>query len=230
MSDRPRAEPKRRAVVEALVKASKPDETVAWFCTNCGTVYSDKGGHGKYDAERCAVRRPQRYARHCPATVDQTPCTEWACEDCGAECSAYQWYCSKCIGKHRTDSEDEKLAKTKDVIAAKDYPSDQGVVWDGNYHQCLEDLVDHCDNRDIELPRRVWATKPSFFQLNPDGILEDAWENWSEGCEDMGMDQICAEDEFKAAVEAFNKGQSARIFWECGTAVDLTGWSDDDEV
>lgn len=218
MSDRPRAEPKRKAPVDALVKQADPTKVVAYFCTNCGTVYSDKGGHGKYDAERCARVERHRWNQ------EATPCSEWACEDCGEECRPYQWYCSKCIGKHRVDHEAAKLAKAEVV---PDYPDDQGVVWNGDYYQCIEDLIEHCEYDDIPIPDRVWATAQVPFALNADRILEHAFEEWSEGADDVDS-HFCGEDEFKAAVAAFNEANSGKVlFFETSKAVDLTAYQGD---
>lgn len=213
MSDRPRAEPKRKAPVDALVKQASPSKVVAYFCTNCGTVYSDKNGTGKEDAERCARKVRHRWNQ------EETPCSEWACEDCGEECSPYQWYCSKCIGSHRVDSEAVKLAKAEVI---EDYPGDQGVVWNGDYYHCIEDLIEHCEYDDIPIPDRVWATAPTPFRLSADDILEHAFEEWSEGADDVDF-HFCGEDEFKAAVAAFNESNSDKVlFFETDKAVDLT--------
>lgn len=224
--DRPRAEPKRKALVDALVKQADPTKVVAYFCTNCGTVYSDKGGHGKQDAERCAVKSPRRWGRSGPGPEEQTPCSEWACEDCGEECSPYQWYCSKCIGKHRVDHEAVKLAKAEVV---PDYPDDQGVVWNGEYYHCIDDLIDHCESGGDDIPDRVWATAPVPFRLNAEEILEHAFENWSEGCEDAEP-YYSGEDEFKAAVAAFNEANKDKVlFFETDKAVDLTAYQGDED-
>ena len=213
MSDRPRAEPSRRAVAETLVKQSKPDEVVAWFCTNCGTVYKSKD-----DAERCVVRN-RHWHRHCPRPDSIKSCTNWACEDCGVECTAFQWYCHKCIDKHRTDPDDEKLAKAEVV---ENYPSDQGVFWNGDYHQSIEDLIDHCEYNGIDIPDRVWATSPTPFSVSADNVLEHAFEQWSEGCEDA---EPCysGEDDFRAAVKSFNEANSNKLlYFKTSKAVDLT--------
>jgi len=216
MSDRPRAEPSREAVAEALVKRADPTKVVAWFCTNCGTVHATEK-----DAKRCTTKRPYN-------TDPGKFCTEWACEDCGEPASPYQWYCSKCLRKRQGVREAENLAKAQVVIAAADYPNDQGVVWDSNYYQCLEDFADHCDNRDIELPDRVWATEPRFFTISIESILEHAFEEWSEGCDDAEPNWS-GEDELKVAVEVFNKANKGMIlYWECNTAVDLTEWGKDE--
>jgi len=226
VSDRPLAQPKRKAPVDALVKAQKPDEVVAYYCTNCGTVYSDKNGTGKYNAERCSRKSSKMWGRSGHAPQDQTPCSEWACEDCGEECSPYQWFCSKCIGKHRTDWEKVKLAKAEVV---PDYPDDQGVIWNDEYHQCIDDLLEYCALRDIDVPDRAWATAPAPFALDADRILEHAFEEWSEGCEDAEP-YYCGEDEFKAAVAAFNEANSDKVlFFETDKAVDLTPYKGDDD-
>lgn len=217
--DKPRAEPSRRSVAEALVKESKPGEVVAYFCTNCGTVYSDKNGTGKEDAERCTVRRI--WNRDGDRSKD---CTEWSCEKCGEPCLPYQWFCHKCQGSHYERQEKEKLAKAEVV---PDYPDDQGVVWNGDYYQCIEDLIEHCEYDDIPVPDRVWATAPVPFALNADRILEHTFEEWSEGADDVDF-HFCGEDEFKAAVAAFNEANKNKVlFFETSKAVDLTAYQGD---
>ena len=222
MADRPRAEPSRRSVAAPLVKAGHPGEYVAWYCTNCGTIYKTKD-----DAERCAVKNGEaRFAKGRKGMDDTKPCTEWSCEECGKPAFApYQWYCGSCLSKHRTARDQEKLAKAEKVVKAEDYPDDQGVVWDDEWYCCLEDFVEWCHNMDVDVPPRVWATSPSRFHVNADEILEAEFENWAEGCDDIGMDSIVGVDDFKAFVAAFNERQTATLWWECDTAVDLTGVS-----
>jgi hypothetical protein len=213
---KPKAEPRRRAVVEALVKESNPKDVVAWFCVNCGTVYSDKGGYGKYDAERCTVKN------HPSWNQDVTPCSEWACEDCGEKCAPYQWYCSKCIGKRRTDQMEKKLAMAEVV---QNYPNDQGVFWRDRYFCCISDLIEHCEYEGIEVPKRVWATVPKPFLLDAAKILEDAFESWMEGCVDDVDYNFCGKEKFEAAVEEFNESNSDKVmYFETNKAVDLTDY------
>jgi len=202
-------QPSRRAVAEPLVKAAKPDEVVAWFCTNCGTVYKTKE-----EAERCTVKR---------GDIPSECCTEWSCEECGAPSfSVYQRYCHGCMNTRRAKREQESLAKAEKVIEAKDYPEDQGVVYDGKFYCSIEGFVEHCEDEGIEVPARVWATTPSKFALNADEILDYAWECFLDGCDELDMSNIEVADEFRAAVKSFNEQQKATMYWECGTAVDLT--------
>ena len=223
--DRPRAEPKRKAPVDALVKQADPTKVVAYFCTNCGTVYSDKGGTGKEDAERCGVKSRRRWGRSGPDPEEQTPCSEWACEDCGEECSPYQWYCSKCLSSRNVDREDVKLAKAEVI---ENYPCDQGVVSNGNYYHCIDDFIDHCESNEYDIPDRVWATEPRPFQLNADDILEHAFEEWSDGCEDAEP-YYSGEEEFRAAVAAFNEANKDKLlYFETNKAVDLTEYKGDE--
>lgn len=221
---RPRAEPKRRAVVEALVKESNPTKVVAYFCTHCGTVYSDKNGSGKENAERCTVNNRQaRFDRERKwrevAAVE--PCTDWVCEKCGGECSDYQWYCERCRSRHQASCEEKRLA-TAEVVP--NYPYNQGVYWNDSYFDCIDTFIDFCEMEGIEVPDRVWATERIPFELDADDILESAFEDWSEGCADVD-DKYCGEDEFKAAVAAFNEANDDKVlFFESNKAVDLVGY------
>jgi len=211
VESKPRAEPSRRATVESLVKTSDlTGPIVAWFCTNCGTVYRTKD-----DAERCTVKtRDRDRSKHC---------TEWTCEDCGEPAfSAYQWYCHGCLDKKRKARLELKLANSLSVVKAKDYPSDRPIIHDDDWHASLDEFLEHCEEEGLGVPARVWATEPEKFGLDADDILSGALENWSEGCDDFDMDLIHGEDEFRAAVKAFNEIQTAVIYCECNTAVDLT--------
>lgn len=208
---RPRAEPSRRSVAEALVKESDPTKVVAYFCKECGTVYSDLRGTGKDDAERCS----------------QTPrCTDWSCEECGEPAmSPYQWYCLSCLSKRRSAKEDEDLAKAETVIAADEYPDDRPVFYEGDFYPCLEELLEAYEWEAQTIPDRVWAAEPSVFQLDLDDALEAAFERWAEGMGGYTLDDISGQDELRAAVEEFNKGQDITIYWQRGEVVELKGSS-----
>jgi hypothetical protein len=208
---KPLAQPSRRAVAEALVKESDPSKVVAWFCTNCGTVYKTKD-----DAERCAMgKRKMR---------EVEPCTEWTCEECEQPAAPYQWYCQACLSRHRSEKEAKLLDECQKVTRAEDYPTDQGVCYDGEYYYCLEDLVETFDLEGWDLPPRVWATEPSIFSMNADDIIAAEVERWADSCDDVDIDQVAGREEFRAAVEAFNAKQGMTLWWQGGGAVDLTGW------
>lgn len=215
---RPRAEPKRKAEIGALIKArdvntGEAAPVVAYFCKNCGTVYSNKGGVGKYNAERCSVKRPWKGD---PSKF----CSEWACEQCGEPSSPYQWLCSKCLNKRRWSREKEKIAKAE---LAEDYPDDQGVFWEGNYYGCIEDVIDYCEGEGIDIPDRVWATEPVPFVLDMDGILDSAFENWAEGCGDIEP-SFRGRAGLRAAFKAFNEANSSHLvlYAEVNKAVDMS--------
>lgn len=77
----------------------------------------------------------------------------------------------------------------------QDYPDDQGVVWDGNYYQCIEDLVDHCDMEGIEVPSLVWATSPKGGRVH--------------------ITHIRGTEKLEKAVEKFNAANKHLvIYWE----------------
>lgn len=199
-------EPTKRSVAEALVKESDPTRVAAYFCTTCGRVYT--GTRAKDDAERCPGAK----------------CTKWTCEDCGEDSSPSQRYCSKCISKRQTALEEKKLAEAEEVISWHDYPNDQGVVWDHDYYQSIEDLDDACAFECIELPSRVWATAPVAFKLNADDILSGVFEEWSDGSD---VDpNYSGEDEFREAVKVFNKAnENLVLFWETDKVVDLIDYT-----
>jgi hypothetical protein len=198
------AEPTKCAPIAPLVFKDKPTKVVAYVCQTCGTVYSDKLGTGQHDAERC----PQ--------------CSEWTCEECGKPASAFQWYCHNCLSQQRGAHARKKLAEAEAVPAA-DYPDDQGVVWEGAYYHSLDELLDHCDDEGISAPDRVWATTRECFTLDDEDIVTDAWENWTDGCDGMELENVAGTEELAAAVEAFNQAnEHLVIFFETTTAVDLS--------
>ena len=146
---------------------------------------------------------------------------------CGEKASPYQWFCYKCLAKKNEQREDLALKESKSVIDWKDYPKEQPVFYHGEYYQCLEDLFEHCELENAEIPERVWATKKSVFNLNAEDILESAWDRWLEGDDIAERDRVCGEEEFVLAVESFNAMQDVAIFEQCNIAVILTG-SDND--
>jgi hypothetical protein len=210
-----KVEPSRRATVAPLFQAVGPDAVeVAWYCLTCGTIYKTRE-----EAERCFVQHSgDDRSKHC---------SEWSCKDCGRSVPhAYQQRCHACLEKHYLKQEQEHLAAAENVISAEDYPSDQGVVYNAEYYQCIEDLVECCRDRGEEVPSRVWATEPSTFQLDLDNILRSAWDNWVEDLdcdEDLkDMRHVAGYVALRDAVREFNAAQTFEIFRECSTAVDLT--------
>jgi len=199
MTDKPRAEPKRRSIAQALVKHSDPSKIVAWYCQHCGRVYKDKE-----DAERCPKKE----------------CTYWECETCGLECSAFQWYCSSCLETNRWVRELEKLSRAE-AIRAEDYPNDRGVVYEDKWYPCLDDFIDAHEHDDSGLPVRVWATEPSEFQLTMDDVLYEPFQRWLDDVQGILESDIRGVKELAAAVEAFNAKQILTIDWQSNKAVDL---------
>ncbi len=184
------------SAVGELVKRDSPEKVQAWYCLKCGNIYPDHNG-----AALC--------------------CAEFFCDDCDNQAwSKWQHHCAECLAKFRLADEIRRLAKAE-AIPAKDYPDKQGVFFDGEYHTCLDAFLDHCEMEKLEVPARVWSTEPETFALNADDILDAAWEDFAEGCEDAEMTNIVGEAELRTAVEAFNKAQTLTLYWECDKAVDL---------
>lgn len=204
MKDKERApaRPCQYARVDALGKQTDPWRIVAWYCMDCGRVFSTKE-----DAERCPK------------------CSKWACEDCGEPCTPYQWFCIGCLQKRRLQRDRQRLAEASTVISWREYPSHQGVFWEDDYYESLMDLADHCDYNELKFPERVWASTPEPFRIDVEDVLEHAFETWAEGAPDVGR---CweGEKELREAVAAFNdRNKDLVLFVETRTvAVDLAGY------
>jgi hypothetical protein len=116
------------------------------------------------------------------------------------------------------------------VIPWKDYPEDQGIVFDSEYYPCIDDFLEHCEMRGLDVPKRVWATNPSFFKIDPN-IIEELFYDWADGCEDIDKMEMVGEIGLRMAIEDFNKEQTACIYFESSTAVvDLENINDSEDL
>ena len=183
--------PSTPSVAEALYTKDKPDEPACWFCTGCRTAKPSK-----------------EYAEACPQ------CAKWTCIACGEEASAFQKYCSKCLGR-QLDEKEAKRLEAAERVPASQYPYDHGVVWDGNYYDGIDSLLDHCDAEGLESPKLVWATEPIRFWMDADAALENALDNWGDGfVEGIEIHDIEGVYEFRQAVKALNNANDHNFIYQ----------------
>lgn len=195
-------DPVRFARVGRLVKEIDPETVVAYYCENCGTVYKKEE-----DAKRCSV---EKY------------CSWWLCVLCGKEARPFQGYCNECQNKKYNELQIKKMENVKNVIPWKEYPDDQGVVFEQQYHGSIDDFLDYCHEHKMEVPSRVYATKLQYFKFDPDSIKDAHYEMFHD-CENEAGD-IVDEEKLVKAIEEFNQVQTACLYFEDeDTVVSLEG-------
>jgi len=138
-----------------------------WACGECRMVKRDKEA-----AVRCC-RRP------------------YECTECGQKTGSNWLVCEPCRQKKEVCREKERFEKASKVL----YENYEGhmVYWGGDYHDSLEDLLDHCVSEEIDPPSYVWACRgEKNVYLTMDALMDlfydDAHEDWEwdgAGAEDM---------------------------------------------
>lgn len=96
-------------------------------------------------------------------------CKEYSCSECGIKLSKYHTLCETCkekiaYGKATKMTYDEYLEKHKDHM----------VVFNDNYYTDIEDVLDYCEDNEIEPPQYVWGTSKGTVELDADIIEKNA--------------------------------------------------------
>lgn len=94
---------------------------------------------------------------------------------CGRKCACgealdghYQLACMKCqVAAHARKEQRRFEQAEKLTIEAYDGP----VFWEDEYYFSVDELLDHCEDQELELPTYVWATTPSRFSLSAEDVL-----------------------------------------------------------
>ena len=128
---------------------------------------------------------------------------------CGQPVQRYHTACATCIATAEAKREADRLE------AADEVEYDGGMVWDGDYHETLDDFIearlDEMEPGD-SLPEFVYPCKSSgpALQLSMDCFehrLDDAWK-------DASWEDFDGVGQLKAALEEFNRVNANRLAWE----------------
>lgn len=162
-------------------------EVTNYMCVKCGTIFNDRG-----IADRC--------------------CAPKFCEDCGGELP-YRWpftVCKSCREK-RLFNDAVKLESWDGCIYAEGYGLDDG------YFLSVLDLLDYCDDENIEPPKWVFACHEIRHQIDIDDALEMMLDDAHEGAEDALVDI----DELRKFIEKWNSKQSVVSYYPDRTRIVL---------
>lgn len=113
---------------------------------------------------------------------------------------------------------DEKYLRQATVV--KDYPAGKPVFWKYKLYKSVAHLIEECWDNGNEIPPRVWASYSSRLGINADALVEMAYEEWAEDCDDPPTG-IEGEKELRAAIEVFNAAQTAVIHHQDRVAVEI---------
>lgn len=139
-------------------------QTMAYACPKCGTLFvPPKDGSGD---------KMQEAIDHC-----RKHCV------CGKPLRGLGWTrCDACRAKLDHEREQARFAAATKVTL-EDYTGEM-VYWDEEYYT-VEDLLDHCEDNEKEVPLYVWACKPKDFTLDAVEVVSNALE-YQQHHEDAG--------------------------------------------
>lgn len=144
-------------------------ETVAFACPVCGTVFTLSVAQHPPGPER--ARREAEAAGHCAARI---------CE-CGAALEdKYYTACRSCLQKKALEKEQARFDKAaKLTIEEYDGPlywEDRSGSLGEGYFAGADEILDYCEQEEVDVPRFVWACSQHAFTLDAESLLEDELE------------------------------------------------------
>lgn len=168
-----------------LCRADDPEKRpLLYACPKCGSVHSPSIYMATSERAHQAAREA---AENCYTCKTHNMCA------CGAECSKYYTACPKC-----------RLEKR--LASAEEVPDNGGPycvfdcdIYYSDLEQAYEDGIEWVSPCEITYPR-----------IDPDDIFDNLVSNMHE---DASEDDLAGVQEFRAAVEAFNKAQTAQTWW-----------------
>lgn len=144
------------------------DQPVAYACVTCGAVFSVR----VEGAKELAVK-------HCTATCG-----------CGRPLADGMALCSACIDREKNDRE-ARLFEVAAKVPIDDYP-DEPVYWEGQvgsmgvgFFFTIDELLDYCEEEQLENPKYVWACSPRSLSVPMDAVLQAAVDEHNVGVDDL---------------------------------------------
>lgn len=171
------------------------EEIKAFKCTKCGVAYSSK-----------------EYADRC--------CQPKHCEKCGVEIPRKSYYtlCENCLAEKEIEDEKKRFEKALHVKESeanpdrcemmyhKDYGYDEGYFCD------IEDLLNYCEENDIEKPKYCYGTRSRIISLDAEAMVEEACDELHENAFDnIDKSEI---DELQEYIDEWCKKQTGTRTYE----------------
>ena len=154
-------------------------EKPAYQCGVCKKAYFDKD-----IAEKCCVPR--------------------LCEDCGKEIESYRIVCEPCYEKRQFDKAEKLTYAQWDGWVQRD-----GYGYNEGYFESVDDLLQHCEDEDIEPPDWVFCCESREHKLNADDILDNMLSDAHEDARDCIVD----EEELCRFVKEWNAKQTVATYY-----------------
>ena len=155
------------------------EDRVAFACSTCGAIFPS----GVENAETLAREHCVRLCR------------------CGNLLLDGLSLCANCTARERADREG-RLFEVAKKIAVEDYP-DEPVYWEGQagsmglgFFLNIDELLDYCEEEQIEHPKYVWACTPRPLRVPTDAVLEAAVGEHNVGLEDLNPEAVGDLQEF----------------------------------
>lgn len=135
----------------------------------------------------------------------------YVCPDCGE--SKFTGYCNseQCKEKREKEKDEKQYQSFLKSKKLKPEEYDKSLVvysddvdgYNDGYFADVYELIDYCEDNDIEIPYYVYGTYTSTFFLDIDDAIESALEDMHEDAEYMIDDKSLSE--LRLAVDKFNK-------------------------
>ena len=123
-------------------------------------------------------------------------CAPKFCEACGVEVPQYRILCYACADKRRYERA-EKITEWDGWVFA------EGLGYMDGYFRDIGELIEYCEDDEIDIPEWVFACKPKRHELDIDTALEymteDAYED--------AYGDLRQVDELREFVREWNKAQ-----------------------
>lgn len=146
-------------------------------CGKCGRVWEPQyapisgGKHGKRD-----WTPEERYEY---AFAQANRCCDWRCNVCNEPAwSQFQTLCRAHLNKNMQAKDSEREA----AAFAKAKPSeDDGPLWfDDRIFATIDDLMEHIECLDVEMPEYVWCAKELPLHIDAENVIENATQDHHE--------------------------------------------------
>lgn len=153
------------------------EDPVGYACPICGTLHVLTGS--ELSDEKWRKEAAEKMRLHCYRF-----CV------CGAPLTKrHVVRCDRCLAEEEKRKEERRFNKAEKV-SIEDYP-DQPLFWDtygpeDGFFANISDLLDYCEDNDLDAPRYVWAARRTDLTLSAEAILERALSEQDHAEESMG--------------------------------------------
>lgn len=132
---------------------------VGYACSTCGVFFTIRKMSVIAGRELTEEEAKQEATQHCVKFCI-----------CGQPLEKYyKLLCSACQGAREAEREKARFEKAE-KISIEDY--DGPIVWDDEYYDSVDALLDHCESEGLDVPEYVWSTSPQVFSLSAENVIE----------------------------------------------------------